>query len=65
MNLHLHHATSFAAQAVTNISAISFFDKECNSEELRIQSLGYAREYLAKIVAELDAYEAQRAAEKK
>lgn len=60
MHLHLHHAIANATAAIADLSAISFFNKECNASELSGRSVVAARKYLARAAAELEAYDAER-----
>lgn len=59
MNIHLHHAISHASAAIGNLSSTALW---AGSRDLEDQSIGYAREQLAKAAAELNAYDAKRQA---
>ncbi|MES2367481.1 MAG: hypothetical protein V4563_16515 [Pseudomonadota bacterium] len=57
MNIHLHHALTHAADALTNISSTALHE---GTRDLENQCIGYARDHLAKAAAELNAYDAKR-----
>lgn len=60
MDIHIHHATTYAANAIGELSGVAMWE-DVSDGTLRDQCIRTARDYLAKAEAQLNAYDAKRA----
>lgn len=59
MDIHLHHATTYAANAIGELSGAAMWSGDA-APSLQDQCIRSARDYLAKAAAQLNAYDAKR-----